>query len=120
VNEGAPKADGGAQLIVWRYTSLSPRISLENLAAALRWPLPDGGVPEDPDARYAWEKRMVDEGNLMPLVAVPDFAGVDMRVRNWSPASWGEWRIADVWLEPAEPGDRAPYAGMKVLPGAKP
>ena len=62
---------------------------------------------------------MVDEGNLM-LVAVPDFVGVDMHVRNWSPASWGEWRIADVWLEPAEPGDRAPYAGMKVLPGAKP
>ena len=120
-SEGAaPKSDGEAQLVAWRYTSLSPRTSLENLATVLRWTLPDGGVPEDPDARYAWEKRMLDEDNLMPLVAVPDFAGVHTRVRNWSPAPWGAWRLADVWLESAEPASRAAGAGTKALPGAKP
>jgi hypothetical protein len=62
---------------------------------------------------------MVDEGNLM-LVAVPDFVGVDMHVRNWSPASWGQWHLADVCLEPAEPANRASDPRMKALPGAKP
>jgi len=47
----------------------------------------------------------MDKKSLMPLVAVPDFAGMDARVRNWSPAPWGEWRLADVWLEPAEPAN---------------
>ena len=101
----AAKNDGEAELIAWRYTSLSPAAALENLAAALGWQLPEGGVPREPDARYAWEKRVMDKKSLMPLVAVPDFAGMDARVRNWSPAPWGEWRLADVWLEPAEPAN---------------
>ena len=54
------------------------------------------------------------------LVAVPDFVGVDMHVRNWSPASWGQWHLADVCLEPAEPANRASDPRMKALPGAKP
>jgi len=96
------KADMDAQLVVWRYAVLSPRGELESFANAMHWEIPEGGVPEEADERYAWEKRMTDEMNVLPLVAVPDFAALDGRVRNWSPAPWGEWRLADVWIDAGE------------------
>jgi len=117
-NDGPAKADLDLQLIAWRYSSLSPRSALEALAGAWRLGLPEGGVPGGPDARYALEKRMVEERILVPLVAVPDFAAVNSRVRNWSPAPWGEWRVADVWLEDEETPARD--AGARSAAGAKP
>ena len=74
----------------------------------------------DADARYAWEKRMMEEKNILPLVAVPDFAALDARVRNWSPSAWGEWHLADVWLEQSDAGTNARDAGAKAPAGAKP
>jgi len=112
VKASGAKNDGDAQLMAWRCTTLSPRASLENLAATLKWQIPEGGVPEEPDARYAWEKRMMDEKNLLPIVAVPDFAALAGQVRNWAPSPWGEWRLADVWLEQSEAGTKTP-AGAK-------
>ncbi len=117
---GTAKPDGEAQLMAWRYTSLSARADLQSLAAELPAEIPDGGAPADADARYAWEKRMIDEKNILPLVVVPDFAAVDPRVRNWSPAPWGEWRLADVWLEQAEPAGVARDAAKKTPAGARP
>jgi peptide/nickel transport system substrate-binding protein len=102
------KSDAEAQLVAWRYTSLSPRNVLESLGTSARRPGQEAGVPLEADARYAWEKRMMDERNLLPLVAVPDFAAIDGRVRNWAPSPWGEWRLADVWLEQ---GDSAHAGG---------
>ena len=112
------KPEAELQLIAWRYTTLSQRNALEALGAAWRLGLPEGGVPGEPDARYALEKRMVEERILVPLVVVPDFAAVDSRVRNWSPAPWGEWRMADVWLEEEEAPARE--AEAKSAAGAKP
>jgi len=96
------KADVDAQLVVWRYAVLSPRGELESFANAMHWEIPEGGVREEADERYAWEKRMMDEMNVLALVVVPDFAALDGRVRNWSPAPWGEWRLADVWIDAGE------------------
>jgi len=103
---GKPEVD--AQLVVWRYAGLSPRGELKSFASAMRWEIPEGGVPEDAVERYAWEKRMTDEMNVLPLVAVPDFAALDGRVRNWSPAPWGEWRLADVWIDAGEKAGAKP------------
>jgi peptide/nickel transport system substrate-binding protein len=116
----ATKSDADTQLIAWRYTSLSPRDALETLAVASRWKLPEAGVPSDDDARYAWEKRMMDEKNLLPLVAVPDFAALDPRVRNWSPAPWGEWRLADVWLDQPDAAGPLGDTPAKSPAGARP
>jgi len=113
------KSDAEAQMVVWRYSSLSPRDELQQLAQAFYWQVREGGVPGDADARYAWEKRMMSEKLLLPIVAVPDCAGADARVRNWSPAPWGEWRLADVWLDRAESADRSRDA-VKPANGAKP
>ena len=113
------KSEGEAQLIAWRYTSLSPRTALEGVAGVRRQ-TSESAVPADADARYAWERRMIDQRNLMPLVAVPDFAAADARVRNWAPAPWGEWRLSDVWLE-REVGAKALRGDGKKAPvGAKP
>jgi Bacterial extracellular solute-binding proteins, family 5 Middle. len=114
------KSDGDVQLVAWHYTSLSPRSTLESLANAARSQSAGGEMPLDADARYAWEKRMMEQKNLLPLVAVADFAAVDARVRNWSPAPWGEWRLADVWLEQGEVANPTRDAVGKSSMGARP
>jgi peptide/nickel transport system substrate-binding protein len=114
-----PKSDSEAQLIAWRYTSLSPRTALDDVAGPRRQTA-ESAVPADADARYAWERKMMDQKNLLPLVAVPDFAAADTRVRNWAPASWGDWRLADVWLEQGEVANAARGAAKKTRVGAKP
>jgi peptide/nickel transport system substrate-binding protein len=117
-NEPLTRSDGEAQLVAWRYTSLSARDALESLASSVRRPATEAAVPAEADARYAWEKRMMEERTLLPLVAVPDFAAVDGRVRNWSPTTWGEWRLADVWLESGDAASASRTA--KPVAGAKP
>jgi ABC-type transport system substrate-binding protein len=114
------KVESDAQLVAWRYTSLSPREALESIAVAWHWEIPEGGAPAEADARYAWEKRMMDDRILLPLVAVPDFAAADPRVRNWSPAPWGEWRLADVWLDQSEAAGPRRDAAAKSETGARP
>ena len=100
-DSGAGKLDSEAQVVAWRYTSLSARDALQSIATASHAEIPEGGAPGDADARYALEKRMIEGKNLLPLVVVPDFVAVDPRVRNWSPMPWGEWRLADVWIDQA-------------------
>jgi len=119
-DSGASKVESEAQLVSWRYTSLSPREALENFAVISHWEIPQGGVPADVDARYAWEKHMMEQKNLLPLVLVPDFAALDSRVRNWSPAPWGEWHLADVWIEQADSDNNSRDAAAKRTAGAKP
>jgi len=114
------KLESEAQLVRWRYTSLSSREALESEAAAWRWEIPEGDGLADADAQYAWEKRVMEERRILPLVAVPDFAAADTRLRNWSPAVWGEWRLADVWLDQAEAGGRSNEGAAKIETGARP
>jgi ABC-type transport system substrate-binding protein len=116
----AARVESEAQLVSWRYTSLSPREALENFAMTSHWEIPQGGVPADADARYAWEKHMMEQKNLLPLVLVPDFAALDSRVRNWSPSPWGEWHLADVWIDQADSGPNSRDAAAKTPAGAKP
>jgi ABC-type transport system substrate-binding protein len=115
-----PPSDGEAQLVSWRYTSLSPREALESFALSSRWEIPPGGVPADADARYAWEKHMMEGKNILPLVSVPDFVALDSRVRNWSPSAWGDWHLADVWLDQGDPGTSLRDAATKAQAGGKP
>ncbi|HKF24678.1 MAG TPA: ABC transporter substrate-binding protein [Candidatus Acidoferrum sp.] len=114
-----PKNDNGAQLIAFRYTSLSPRSVLESLSGAVRWQSPAGTPPEPAEARYAWEKQMMERTSLLPLVGVPDFAAADLSVRNWSPSPWGEWRLADVWLERNEASRGSSGLAAKPAAGAR-
>lgn len=98
---GASEPTVGLHLLEWRYSSLSPRAELEALLAAL---IP-GAAAETaigsagPEQLYAMEKRVLDERRILPLVALPEFAGVGRDVRNWMPSRWGEWHLDEVWLD---------------------
>lgn len=63
----------------------------------------------DPEQLYAREKKVLEDRRVLPLVALPEYFGLGQRVRNWMPARWGDWHLADVWLELPQP-DAAPTA----------
>jgi ABC-type transport system substrate-binding protein len=101
----AAPSNAGLHLIAWHYDSLSPQTELLNLAHAL---IVEGNadlVPDtqDPEKLYAEERRLLDGRQVLPLLFLPDYVGLAPSVRNWSAAPSGEWRLADVWLDSAEP-----------------
>jgi len=70
---------------------------------------------------------------VLPLVMQAESVGLGANVRDWMPARWGEWHLADVWLETLEPAaadssnsaNPAPAAQTSpqprpAAPGAKP
>jgi ABC-type transport system substrate-binding protein len=114
----------GLHLFAWHYSSLSPRIELDSFLSAMN--LADstaGSVSStDPEQMYARERHVLDDWRILPLVAIPEFVGVGSNVRDWMPARWGEWHLADVWLDVPEPaaGSAKPAMTMTPVPGAKP
>ncbi len=93
---------GGLHLFAWRYDSLSPHVELE----AMLKQMPDGtdlsANASDPEPLFAQERRMLEERRILPLLALPEFVGVRANVHNWNASAWGDWRLADVWLESPE------------------
>src|SRR4029077_12263733 len=62
-------------LFVWRCSSLSPGEELREFARVeLAKDAKESNVA-DPDRRYAWERKILEERKLIPLVALPDYAG---------------------------------------------
>jgi ABC-type transport system substrate-binding protein len=89
------------RLFAWRYSSLSPGQELREFAGAVHAQEAKEGGIADPDRRYAWERKILEERKVIPLVELPDYAGLAPTIRDWQPAPWGEWRLADVWLDPS-------------------
>lgn len=94
----------GLHLFVWHYSSLSPRVELENFVSALnlRTSSESGSLSADPEQLYARERKLLEDRRVLPLVALPEYVGLGRNVRDWMPARWGEWHLADVWLDAAE------------------
>ena|SRR5487761_123145 len=72
--------------------------SLADLDTSLAAPL---DAPANPEELYLRERAVVDTYEIIPLVHVPEVVGLSARVRDWMPARWGGWRLADVWLDGA-------------------
>ncbi len=122
----------GVHLFSWHYSSLSPRVELESMVSTLNF----GNSNEpavsstDPELLYAREKKLLEERRVLPLVALPEYVGLGQKVRDWMPARWGEWHLADVWLDlpgpsPAQPGnpngtETPATQPAAASPGAKP
>jgi hypothetical protein len=121
-------AAAGLHLIAWHYDSLSARVELEALVSQLFDPEAHNTVPSnvDPERLYAEERRLLGHRQVLPLVVLPDYVGIGPAVRNWSPAPWGEWRLADVWLEAGEsttsgaPGESPGTSAKDRVPGVRP
>jgi hypothetical protein len=96
-------APAGLHLFAWHFDTISPRAELDALARQFAFQESGEGTQgvSDPEQLFALERRLLDERRILPLVVLPEYIGVAGNVRNWSPARWGEWRLADVWLDPA-------------------
>jgi hypothetical protein len=113
-------------LFVWHYSLLSPRVELETFVAALNLgsSSENGNLSADPEQLYVRERKLLEERRVLPLVTLPEYVGLGQNVRDWMPARWGEWHLADVWLELPESAPAAGSADSSALPtirmGAKP
>lgn len=97
-----PPAGGGRpayslDLLRLRVMYPDPTAALASLAAAL------GLTLAPAETAYSAEKRLLEEGRIIPLVHLPEIYGMTARVRGWSPPRWGGWRLQDVWLESDKP-----------------
>ncbi|HXY25821.1 MAG TPA: ABC transporter substrate-binding protein [Candidatus Acidoferrum sp.] len=104
----------GLHLFVWHYSSLSPRVELETFVSSLNLGTASQSesTSADPEQLYARERKLLEDRRVLPLVALPEYVGLGHNVREWMPARWGEWHLADVWLDVPEPAP-APEAGAK-------
>jgi hypothetical protein len=123
----------GVHLFAWRYSSLSPRAELDSLFAAynLTEPSEVHATSTDHEQLYARERRVLEDRRVLPLIVQAESVGLAANVRDWMPARWGEWHLADVWLELPEPAaagaastgnsaERTLPQPRPVVPGAKP
>ncbi len=122
----------GFHLFSWHYSSLSPGVELESMVSTLNFgDSLEAAVPStDPEQLYVREKKLLEERRVLPLVALPEYIGLSQKVRDWMPARWGEWHLADVWLDlpelgPAQPGSSNATGTPAIQPatmspGAKP
>jgi peptide/nickel transport system substrate-binding protein len=113
----------GFHLFSWHYSSLSPRVELESMVSALNL----AGSTEnalssaDPEQLYAREKKLLEERRVLPLIALPEYVGLSQKVRDWMPARWGEWHLAEVWLDLPESGSGQPdHPSATATPAARP
>lgn len=100
-----PDPPSGVQLFAWRYSSLSSRAELDSLFAAynLKEPSEVNATNIDHEQLYQRERRILEEWRVLPLVTEAESAGLGPAMRDWTPSRWGEWHLADVWLELPEP-----------------
>ncbi len=107
----APERQAGLHLFEWHCTSLSPRLELDSLVSGLNLSeaADTAASAADPEQLYARERKLLEDRHILPLVVLPEYAGIGPNVRDWMPARWGEWHLADVWLDVAD--SRAPKGG---------
>ena len=116
----------GLHLFAWHYSSLSPRVELETFVSALNLVSQSDSANSsaDPEQLYARERKLLEERRVLPLVALPDYVGLGHNVRDWMPSKWGDWHLADVWLDLPESNPAAGTGNAAVTPtppmGAKP
>jgi MarR-like DNA-binding transcriptional regulator SgrR of sgrS sRNA len=112
----------GIHLFSWHYSSLSPRVELESMVTALKVGDANSAAVSstDPEQLYAREKKLLEERRVLPLVALPEYVGLSQKVRDWMPARWGEWHLADVWLDLPEPATAQPGNTNGTEPPANP
>ena len=124
----APNAPStaGSRLVRCRLDSIAARAELAAMVASLG--LGDDSAAalkkisgNEPEQSYAAERALVEGGQVIPLVYLPETVGLGAAVRDWMPRRWGAWRLEEVWLDRAESaaaGVPGPSSGAAT--GARP
>jgi len=90
----------GVRLVAWRYSSLSRRAELSNMISGLQLQTETAEpAAESAEQTYEYERALLSEYQLIPLVVLPQYVGLSARVRDWLPERWDAWHLADVWLD---------------------
>jgi peptide/nickel transport system substrate-binding protein len=116
---GTPLA--GLHLFAWHYETVCPRAELDSLAKHLLLQQSAEGAQgvNELETLYAQERRLVEDHRVLPLVLLPEYAGIGSNVRNWMPARWGEWRLADIWLENEDEKNALPAKSSHASPSSE-
>jgi peptide/nickel transport system substrate-binding protein len=96
---GSSVLPDGLHLFAWHYDSLSPHAALETMLKQVAGGTDVTVNTGDPEQLFTQERRLLDERRILPLVLLPEYVGIRATVHNWSASPWGDWRLADVWLE---------------------
>jgi ABC-type transport system substrate-binding protein len=119
-------SSGGIHLFAWHYDSLSSRAELEAFVKQVQDAAELPANSTDPEQLYREERRLVEERHILPLVLLPEYVGIRGNVHNWNATPWGEWHLADVWLDSEETAPSKAAAGATKNnstvrnPGARP
>lgn len=104
-SNSAAAANADLRLVRWRLAAPIAEQALGallNIAGKMEGAQPsasDAAVQlSEPQQRYAAERSALDEGNIIPLVFLPELYAIGPSVRDWMPPRWGGWRLEDVWL----------------------
>ena len=95
------EAPAGLYLFTWHYSSLSARAELDCMFAAynVSEPAEMNGASTEREQLYTRERSVLDDWRMMPLVEQVEAVGLGASIRDWMPSRWGEWHLADVWLD---------------------
>ena len=94
-------------LVKISLSSANPQVALANVAAALHRPtlqFRDSSL----EAAYESEHNLLSGYWVVPVVHLPHRWALSPRVRDWADRRDGQWRLDDVWLDAALPGEARP------------
>jgi len=96
-----PDTGTDAQLLHARIDG--PTLDQAGFEAATRLGFVSAGQFQNVEQIFGAEQTFLDSLAAVPLVYVPELAGIGPRVRDWSPLPWGGWRLQNVWLQAEKP-----------------
>jgi len=89
------------RLVRRRLAAPDAQSALASLLARIEPASAAAKLPEIASAqqRYAAERTVLDTGRIVPLAFLPELSAAAPSVHDWLAPRWGEWRLADAWLE---------------------
>lgn len=64
-------------------------------------------LPGAPKTYYEAEQRWLRASLVVPIVHLSESYALGARVRCWSATRWGDWRLAEIWLDGGAAPDRS-------------
>jgi hypothetical protein len=95
--------DTGTDMRVERVRIGGPTLGAAVRQAASKLGLSTEADPNAPEQVYSAERKLVGSFTDLPLLYVPELVGLGARVKGWSPTTWDDWHLENVFLEAEQP-----------------